>query len=123
MASIQEQDGPNTQFRLVKNMNSNSIWILTRKECQMTSHSLHGEPKVQSLSKFTTDNGMLLPKMNFLMLIEMIANSEMMKRKSRVLMTTMAMTVMMVVMVVTAVMAVMAVTAVTAVMAVTATVK
>ena len=95
-------------------MNSNSIWILTRKECQMTSHSLHGEPKVQSLSKFTTDNGMLLPKMNFLMLIEMIANSEMMKRKSRVLMTTMAMTVMMVVMVVTAVMAVMAVTAVTA---------
>lgn len=92
----------------------------------MTSHSLHGEPKVQSLSKFTTDNGMLSPKMNSLMLIEMIANSEMMKRKSRVLMTTMAtmaMTVMMVVMVVTAVMAVMAVTAVTAVMAVTATVK
>lgn len=101
-------------------MNSNSIWILTRKECQMTSHSLHGEPKVQSLSKFTTDNGMLSPKMNSLMLIEMIANSEMMKRKSRVLMTTtaamekMAMTVMMVATVAMAVMAVTAVTAVTA---------
>ena len=92
-------------------MNSNSIWILTRKECQMTSHSLHGEPKVQSLSKFTTDNGMLSPKMNSLMLIEMIANSEMMKRKSRVLMTTMekmAMTVMMAAMVVMVEMAVTA---------------
>ena len=56
----------------------------------MTSHSLHGEPKVQSLSKFTTANGMLSPRMNSLMLIEMIANSEMMKRKSRALMTMMA---------------------------------
>jgi len=56
----------------------------------MTSHSLHGELKVQSLSKFTTANGMLSPRMNSLMLIEMIANSEMMKRKSRALMTTMA---------------------------------
>lgn len=95
-------------------MNSNSIWILTRKECQMTSHSLHGEPKVQSLSKFTTNNGMLSPKMNSLMLIEMIANSELMKRKSREMMITMAamekmaMTVMMVAMVVTVVTAVTA---------------
>ena len=86
----------------------------------MTSHSLHGEPKVQSLSKFTTDNGMLSPKMNSLMLIEMIANSEMMKRKSRVLMTTMEKMAMTVMMVVTAAMVVMVVMAVTAV---TATVK
>jgi len=89
----------------------------------MTSHSLHGEPKVQSLSKFTTDNGMLSPKMNSLMLIEMIANSEMMKRKSRVLMTTMEKMAMTVMMVVTAAMVAMVVMAVTAVTAVTATVK
>lgn len=92
----------------------------------MTSHSLHGEPKVLSLSKFTMVNGMLSKRMNSLMLIEMIAYSELMKRKSTVLMATtavmvkMAMTVMMEEM---EEMAVMVVTEVTVVMAVTETVK
>ena len=69
---------------------------------------------------------MLSKRMNSLMLIEMIAYSELMKRKSTVLMATtavmvkMAMTVMMEEM---EEMAVMVVTEVTVVMAVTETVK
>ena len=66
---------------------------------------------------------MLSKRMNSLMLIEMIAYSELMKRKSTVLMATTAVMVKMAMTVMMEEMVVMVVTEVTVVMAVTETVK